>query len=198
MLSSISIVEKQYSLELQGCAKTIRVAQTRQNSSGKHLELLDSRNSCILIRIFQDLLFKSSSKLFSSGKISFLFWWNSKCDQACSWKVMKKSKNFNDIEIFWTFFGITWAQNLIFYPPSRYGSNSGDSDGDYDDLIYATFSTPGNSISGSAVCAFRLQDIIDAFNGPFKEQRDMGSNWMPVPEHKVSFWNSNQNYSISP
>lgn len=67
----------------------------------------------------------------------------------------------------------------------RYGSNSGDSDGDYDDLIYATFSTPTNSISGSAVCAFRLQDITDVFNGPFKEQRDMGSNWMPVPEHKV-------------
>lgn len=70
---------------------------------------------------------------------------------------------------------------------SRYGSNSGNLDGDYDDLIYATFSTPSNSISGSAVCAFRMQDITDSFNGPFKEQRDMGSNWMPVPEHKARF-----------
>jgi len=31
-----------------------------------------------------------------------------------------------------------------------------------------------------------MKDITDAFNGPFKEQRDMGSNWMPVPDHKVN------------
>lgn len=36
-------------------------------------------------------------------------------------------------------------------------------------LVYGTFSTPFNSISGSAVCAFSLQDITDTFEGNFKE-----------------------------
>ena len=52
-------------------------------------------------------------------------------------------------------------------------------------VLYATFTTPANSIGGSAVCAFRLKDIADAFNGKFKEQRDMNANWQSVPEHKV-------------
>ena len=54
-----------------------------------------------------------------------------------------------------------------------------------DYVLYATFTTPTNSIGGSAVCAFRLRDIADAFNGKFKEQRDMNANWQSVPEHKV-------------
>ena len=73
---------------------------------------------------------------------------------------------------------------------SRYGPNSGNGDNsnddDFDYLIYATFSTPVNSIGGSAVCAFRLRDITNVFNGHFKEQRDMSANWQPVPDHKVS------------
>ena len=52
-------------------------------------------------------------------------------------------------------------------------------------LIYATFTTPPNSIGGSAVCAFRLRDISDAFAGRFKEQRSMSANWLPVDQHKV-------------
>lgn len=47
-------------------------------------------------------------------------------------------------------------------------------------LVYAAFSTPVNSIGGSAVCAFRLEDIDAAFNGPFKGQRNIDSNWLPV------------------
>ena len=54
-----------------------------------------------------------------------------------------------------------------------------------DYVLYASFTTPPNSIGGSAVCAFRLSDIADAFNGKFKEQKDMSANWLPVPEHKV-------------
>ncbi len=54
-----------------------------------------------------------------------------------------------------------------------------------DYLIYATFSTAVNSIGGSAVCAFRLRDVTNVFNGHFKEQRDMSSNWQSVPDHKV-------------
>lgn len=70
----------------------------------------------------------------------------------------------------------------------RYGPQSGDADRDEDItdyLLYATFSTPVNSIGASAVCAFRLRDISDAFSGRFKEQRSMSANWLPVEEHKV-------------
>lgn len=52
-------------------------------------------------------------------------------------------------------------------------------------VIYATFSTPPNSIPGSAVCAFALQDISDTFEGHFKEQSNSNSKWLPaqkVPE----------------
>ena len=73
--------------------------------------------------------------------------------------------------------------NSRYGPQSANGENGGDEDFDY--LIYATFSTPVNSIGGSAVCAFRLRDITDVFNGHFKEQRDMSANWQPVPDHKV-------------
>ncbi|CAH1797572.1 unnamed protein product [Owenia fusiformis] len=48
------------------------------------------------------------------------------------------------------------------------------------DMIYAVFSTPQNSITGSAVCAFKFSDIIDSFNGQFKEQASPMSNWLPV------------------
>ncbi|KAG8223012.1 hypothetical protein J437_LFUL000720 [Ladona fulva] len=52
-------------------------------------------------------------------------------------------------------------------------------------LIYGVFTTPINSISGSAVCAFTMQDILDTFEGPFKEQETMNSNWLAVPPTKV-------------
>lgn len=38
-------------------------------------------------------------------------------------------------------------------------------------LIYGVFTTPENSIYGSAVCAFRLQDVMDSFEGAFKVQK---------------------------
>lgn len=42
-----------------------------------------------------------------------------------------------------------------------------------------------NSISGSAVCAFSLDDILHTFEGPFKGQDDINSNWLSVPSSKV-------------
>lgn len=58
-------------------------------------------------------------------------------------------------------------------------------------LIYGTFTTPPNSISGSAVCAFSMQDIADTFEGTFKEQNAINSNWLPVNSAKVSLILSN-------
>ncbi|XP_066142408.1 semaphorin-1A isoform X1 [Euwallacea fornicatus] len=62
-------------------------------------------------------------------------------------------------------------------------------DGKYGDttarLIYGTFTSPPNSISGSAVCAFSLQDITDTFEGNFKEQAAINTNWLPVLSNKV-------------
>uniref|UniRef100_A0A224X817 Semaphorin-1A n=1 Tax=Panstrongylus lignarius TaxID=156445 RepID=A0A224X817_9HEMI len=52
-------------------------------------------------------------------------------------------------------------------------------------LLYAVFTTPVNSIGGSAVCAFALQDITDTFEGNFKEQSELNSNWLPVQSVKV-------------
>ncbi|UYV75681.1 smp-2 [Cordylochernes scorpioides] len=52
-------------------------------------------------------------------------------------------------------------------------------------LVYAVFTTPSNSLSGSAVCAFRLEDILKTFDGHFKGQEDINANWLPVPVSKV-------------
>ncbi|XP_069678504.1 semaphorin-1A isoform X3 [Periplaneta americana] len=52
-------------------------------------------------------------------------------------------------------------------------------------LIYGVFTTPVNSIGGSAVCAFSVKSILETFEGPFKEQETMNSNWLAVPGLKV-------------
>ncbi|KAG5841432.1 hypothetical protein ANANG_G00199450 [Anguilla anguilla] len=53
------------------------------------------------------------------------------------------------------------------------------------DVVMATFSTPYNSIPGSAVCAYDMAEIALAFTGRFKEQKSPDSTWTPVPEEKV-------------
>ncbi|KAK7073998.1 receptor activity protein [Halocaridina rubra] len=53
------------------------------------------------------------------------------------------------------------------------------------ELMYAVFTTPPNSIPGSAVCAFSMRAILDALEGPFKEQETLNSNWLPVHQNKV-------------
>ncbi|KAJ9597977.1 hypothetical protein L9F63_011178, partial [Diploptera punctata] len=52
-------------------------------------------------------------------------------------------------------------------------------------LIYGVFTTPVNSIGGSAVCAFSVKSILETFEGPFKEQETMNANWLAVPSLKV-------------
>lgn len=61
-----------------------------------------------------------------------------------------------------------------------YGSGSS-----RNDIVYAVFTTPQNAIGGSAVCAFAMRDILDAFDGPFKGQKSMNSNWLALSKEKV-------------
>uniref|UniRef100_A0A8C8VRG7 Semaphorin 6C n=1 Tax=Pelusios castaneus TaxID=367368 RepID=A0A8C8VRG7_9SAUR len=51
--------------------------------------------------------------------------------------------------------------------------------------VFGVFATQSNSITGSAICAFYLDDIERVFNGKFKEQKNADSAWTPVPEEKV-------------
>ncbi|XP_026529303.1 semaphorin-6A isoform X4 [Notechis scutatus] len=53
------------------------------------------------------------------------------------------------------------------------------------DIVLATFSTPYNSIPGSAVCAYDILDIASVFTGRFKEQKSPDSIWTPVPDERV-------------
>ncbi|XP_042306208.1 semaphorin-6A isoform X5 [Sceloporus undulatus] len=53
------------------------------------------------------------------------------------------------------------------------------------DIVLATFSTPYNSIPGSAVCAYDIHDIANVFTGRFKEQKSPDSIWTPVPDERV-------------
>jgi len=56
-------------------------------------------------------------------------------------------------------------------------------DGKNDNVIYGIFTTPDNSIAGSAVCKFRLSDIRSSLEeGPFKGQSTASANWLPVRE----------------
>uniref|UniRef100_A0A3Q2CGJ5 Sema domain, transmembrane domain (TM), and cytoplasmic domain, (semaphorin) 6Ca n=1 Tax=Cyprinodon variegatus TaxID=28743 RepID=A0A3Q2CGJ5_CYPVA len=51
--------------------------------------------------------------------------------------------------------------------------------------VVGVFTTQSNSIPGSAVCAFYMDDIEKVFNGKFKEQRTSDSSWTPVPDEQV-------------
>ncbi|XP_072243754.1 semaphorin-6A isoform X2 [Leuresthes tenuis] len=53
------------------------------------------------------------------------------------------------------------------------------------DVVMATFSTPYNSIPGSAVCAYDMADVAKTFTGRFKEQKSPDSTWTPFPEERV-------------
>ncbi|XP_075719933.1 semaphorin-6B isoform X2 [Rhinoderma darwinii] len=52
-------------------------------------------------------------------------------------------------------------------------------------VVLALFSTPANSIQGSAVCVFDMEQVALIFSGRFKEQRNPDSVWTPVPEELV-------------
>ncbi|KAG5276317.1 hypothetical protein AALO_G00130550 [Alosa alosa] len=50
------------------------------------------------------------------------------------------------------------------------------------DIILGVFSTPSNSIPGSAVCAFDMEQLAGVFDGRFKEQKSPESIWTPFPD----------------
>ncbi|NWS78969.1 SEM6B protein, partial [Crotophaga sulcirostris] len=52
-------------------------------------------------------------------------------------------------------------------------------------VVLAVFSTPANSIPGSAVCAFDMTQVAAVFEGRFREQKSPESIWTPVPEDIV-------------
>nr|XP_016929626.1 semaphorin-1A [Drosophila suzukii]XP_016929628.1 semaphorin-1A [Drosophila suzukii] len=52
-------------------------------------------------------------------------------------------------------------------------------------LVYAVFTTSVNAIPGSAVCAYNVDDILAAFDGEFKSQKDSQSHWLPVERDQV-------------
>lgn len=52
-------------------------------------------------------------------------------------------------------------------------------------MIYGVFNTPENSIQGSAVCAFTLDDVQKAFNGKFKVQATANHNWLSIPSDQT-------------
>ncbi|KAK3753014.1 hypothetical protein RRG08_020179 [Elysia crispata] len=47
-----------------------------------------------------------------------------------------------------------------------------------ENLIYAVFSTPANSIPGSAVCVYNISSLNTAFEGPFKQQKTHEHAWL--------------------
>ncbi|KAL6044172.1 hypothetical protein STEG23_019852 [Scotinomys teguina] len=51
--------------------------------------------------------------------------------------------------------------------------------------LFGVFTTQANSIPGSAVCAFYLDDIERGFEGKFKEQRSLDGAWTSVSEDRV-------------
>uniref|UniRef100_A0AAV2MEA7 Sema domain-containing protein n=1 Tax=Knipowitschia caucasica TaxID=637954 RepID=A0AAV2MEA7_KNICA len=51
--------------------------------------------------------------------------------------------------------------------------------------VLGVFTTQANSITGSAVCAFYMDDIEKSFSGKFKEQKNSESAWTPVPDEQV-------------
>ncbi|KAM9480177.1 semaphorin-6B isoform 6-T6 [Salvelinus alpinus] len=53
------------------------------------------------------------------------------------------------------------------------------------DIILGVFSTPANSIPGSAVCAFDMEQLAGVFDGRFKEQKSPESIWTPVPDELI-------------
>uniref|UniRef100_H3A1J9 Semaphorin 6B n=1 Tax=Latimeria chalumnae TaxID=7897 RepID=H3A1J9_LATCH len=52
-------------------------------------------------------------------------------------------------------------------------------------VVLAVFSTPSNSIPGSAVCAFNMEQLATVFEGRFKEQKSPEAIWTPVLEETV-------------
>ncbi|KAM8871971.1 semaphorin-5B-like [Synchiropus picturatus] len=54
-------------------------------------------------------------------------------------------------------------------------------------LIYGIFTTNVNSLSASAVCAFNMSGITQAFNGPFRFQENPRTAWLSTPNPIPNF-----------
>jgi len=52
-------------------------------------------------------------------------------------------------------------------------------------VFYAVFTTPTNSILGSAICRFSLDEVQRSFDGNFKNQEKVNSNWLPMSPSQV-------------
>ena len=52
-------------------------------------------------------------------------------------------------------------------------------------IFYGVFTTPRNAILGSAVCRFSVDDLESSFEGKFKNQESLTSNWLPMSPSQV-------------
>ncbi|KAL3289353.1 hypothetical protein HHI36_022789 [Cryptolaemus montrouzieri] len=52
-------------------------------------------------------------------------------------------------------------------------------------VIYSALTTPNNAIGGSAICVYKMNDIIGAFQGSFKHQESLNSNWLALSDSMV-------------
>ncbi|XP_043238645.1 semaphorin-5B-like [Amphibalanus amphitrite] len=69
---------------------------------------------------------------------------------------------------------------------------------DRHEVLYATFSAPENGLAGSAVCAFRLQDIQQAFDGPYRQLEDQPSGpQQRTPEERRHFQCGSDDAAVS-
>ena len=73
------------------------------------------------------------------------------------------------------------------FPPPESSSEIVSGSYGSEQLVYSVFSTPDNSLPGSAICVFSVRQIQEAFEGRFKHQRENNYNWMPLPQSEASF-----------
>ena len=52
-------------------------------------------------------------------------------------------------------------------------------------ILYAVFTTPENSIPGSAICRFSMDDLQLSFDSDFQNQESANSHWLPLAPSKV-------------
>ncbi|RUS82099.1 hypothetical protein EGW08_010144 [Elysia chlorotica] len=62
-----------------------------------------------------------------------------------------------------------------------------------ENLIYALFTTPANSIPGSAVCVYNISSLMKAFEGPFKHQKSHEHAWLRQDTPRVHTKCTNDN-----
>lgn len=56
---------------------------------------------------------------------------------------------------------------------------------DRDALMYTVMNTNDNAIDGSAICVYSMNSILEAFEGKFKNQRDVNSVWRALDDTDV-------------